>query len=60
MWSMQLVIEPLGSGHGFNVSGCDEYGATAEGIEARLGACVSPLESYRCLGNERGRAHLNF
>ena len=34
MWSMQLVIEPLGSGHGFNVSGCDEYGATAEGIEA--------------------------
>ena len=46
MWSMQLVIEPLGSRHGFNVSGCDEYGATAEGIEARFGACAGPLESY--------------
>ena len=44
---MQLLIKPLGSGHGFNVGGSDKYRATAERIQARLGACACPLESYR-------------
>jgi hypothetical protein len=44
---MQLLVDPLGSGHRFDVGGRNEYRAAAVGVQPRFATCVSPLERDR-------------